>query len=145
MTTRTIIILFFLALLSCKKDTTPPTVCGTAGWPQGIWNVKCTVTGANKPDSVSFDINGGNTSTGTYYFKRFSNPNLPLFDSTNFCGDLNSDINVEIYSLDTTKIFTCSIYTNGNLIVQKTGHTVPTSTNSYPFSINSYYVGGQCK
>ena len=142
MVSRTIIILFLLTLLSCKKDTAPATpqkiVCGTEGWPQGNWKVKCVVTGANKPDSVSFDINGGHTNNGTYYFKRFLNPNLPLSDSTNFCGDLNSDINVRIYSLDTTKIFTCSIYTNSNLITQKTGHTVPNSTNSF-------YVGGQCK
>ena len=145
MTARTIIILFFLTLMSCNKDTTPPKVCGTEGWPQGIWKVKLRVTGSNKPDSVSFNIKGGNTITGTYYFKWFSNPKLPLADSTNFCGDLNSDINIEIFSLDTTKIFTCSIYTNDSLIIQKTGHTVPNSTNSYPFSTNSYFVGGQCK
>lgn len=126
-----------LILLSCKKDPIPaPTklVCGTNGWPQGNWKVKCIVAGISNPDSVSFDINGGQTQFGTYYLKRFSNPNLPLSNSTQFCGDYGSDINIRIYNTDTTKIFTCSIYTNGNLIVQKT-----TSWN------NHYSVSGQCK
>jgi hypothetical protein len=122
-----------LFLVSCNKDVgIPPqkSVCGTPGWPQGNWNVKCKVYGTASPDSVTFDINGGQTQFGSYYYKRFYAPGLPLVDSTNFCGDVKSDINVCLYSIDTTKIFYFSIYVNNVLLKQDTGHTF---TNSRMF------------
>ena len=117
----------YLSLVSCTKDAAIPTqksVCGTPGWPQGNWKVKCKVYGTASPDSVKFNINGGQPQFGSYYYKRFYAPGLPLVDSTNFCGDLNSDINVRLYSIDTTKIFYFSIYVNNVLVKQDTGHTV---------------------
>jgi hypothetical protein len=117
----------YLSLVSCSKDVSIPpqkSVCGTPGWQQENWKVKCTVNGTASPDSVIFDVNGGQTQFGSHYYRRFYAPRLPLVDSTNFCGDVNSDINVRLYSVDTTKTFYFSIYVNNVIVKQDTGQTV---------------------
>jgi len=80
------------------------------------------VTGNSIPDSANFNINLGQAQFGTVYYKTFINPTLTLMDSTNFCGDKNSDIILHVYNQDTTKIYTTKIYVNDSLIVQKTGY-----------------------
>ena len=114
-------------LSSCKKEVgiptnKPKTVCGTPGWPQVNCKVKFVVTGNSVPDSTNFNINGGQAQFGTVYKKTFVNPTLTLMDSTNFCGDKNSDIILNVYNIDTTKIYTTKIYVNDSLIIQKTGY-----------------------
>jgi hypothetical protein len=135
-------VIFIFLIFSCKKDIAVPkqakSVCGTEGWPQGNWKVKCTVKGTTSPDSVTFDINGGQVQFGTYYSKRFHHPLLTLKDSVDFCGNLNSDINVNIYSADTTKIFISSIFLNNVLVKIDTVHTV---SNTY----RTIGIHAQCK
>ena len=113
-------------LTSCKKDVgipnKPKTVCGTVGWPQVNCKVKFVVTGGATPDSANFNINGGQSQFGTVYNKTFINPSLILADSTNFCGDKGSDIILNVYNQDTTKIYTTKIYVNDSLIIQKIGY-----------------------
>jgi len=130
------VLLIPLFFISCKKDSAipnkPKTVCGTEGWPQGNWKIKFVVNGLVKPDSINFNINDGQTQFGTFYYKTFIQPSLILMDSTNFCGDKNSDIIIKVYNQDTTKTFTTTIFLNDSLIIQKTGY-------GYIFTV------GQCK
>jgi hypothetical protein len=123
-------------LISCKKNTVVPnqstTICGcgiggTKGWPQVRCNVKFVVYGTSIPDSVNFNINRGliklgiNHYIGGGYYKTFLKPSLILSDSTNFCGDKNSDISLTLHDPDITKTYTTEIYVNGILITQKIG------------------------
>lgn len=119
-------LLILTTLISCKRDTAIPnrtnTVCGTVGWPQVNCKVKFVVTGTSIPDSANFNINSGQARFGTVYNRTFINPTLILMDSTNFCGDKNSDILLNVYNHDTTKIYTTKIYVNDSLQIQLTGY-----------------------
>jgi len=123
-------ILFFcsVGLTSCVKDPVIPVqnverfVCGTEGWPQVNVKVKYVVTGATIPDSVNFNINDGQAQFGTVYYKTFPLPSLPLSDSTIFCGDLNSDIILDLFNQDTSKVFTGQIYVDDSLVAQAKGY-----------------------
>ena len=139
-----ILIISFISLFacSCSKDAAIPkqptqrTVCGTPGWPQGNWNIKYEITGTTVPDSIHWTVNMPNPST-SYYFRSRILPTLPLIDSTTFCGDLNSDINIFLFDHDTTNIYTCKIYVNNIL---KTNLTGKSALPSYWF-----FAGAQCQ
>ncbi len=130
------IILILTIVTSCKKDVAIPdktkTVCGTVGWPQVNCKVKFVVTGNSIPDSANFNINLGQGQFGTVYNRTFINPSLMLADSTIFCGDKNSDIILNVYNHDTTKIYTTKIYVNDTLQTQKSGY-------------RQIFTVGQCK
>ncbi len=118
--------LFIIIMLaSCTKDVAVQpennSVCGTVGWPQVNCKVKFVVTGNSMPDSVNFNINMGKAQSGTVYYRTFATPGLTLMDSTNFCGNKNSDVNLIVYNNDSTKNYTTKIYINDSLIIQETG------------------------
>lgn len=112
-------ILIVLTLASCAMDPPIPiakAVCGTPGFPQGNWKITFVVTGTTTPDSVTFDMNGGNINVGSYYRRFFLHPSMPLKDSTLFCGDIHSDANIQVFDRDTTHIYTALLYMNDSLI-----------------------------
>ncbi len=119
------IICAFIILTSCTKDPAIPkdqSICGRQGFPQGIWKVKFEVLGTTNPDTVIFNMNAGQTKFGTFFYKKYSSPSLPLADSVNFCGDKFSEPILYLYSQDTTKNFTCNIYVNNILRKTAYGH-----------------------
>ncbi|MCW3102015.1 MAG: hypothetical protein JWO09_455 [Bacteroidetes bacterium] len=112
------IVLFTFVLFSaCKKDPVlkTGTSTGTPGWPQGCWNVKYEVSGTTVPDSVHLNINMID------YIHNFISPSLTLTDSTNFCGDVNSDVNIFLFDHDTSHVYTCKIWINNVLKANVTG------------------------
>ena len=126
---------------ACHKNPPTPTptktVCGTQGWPQGNWKVKYIVSGLNTPDSVQFDINMGQAQFGTVYKRKFIHPTLIVTDSTNFCGDLNSDIRLLVFDHDTSKTYTCKIFVNNVLKADTLAKCASPS--------NYLFVVAQCK
>lgn len=139
---KTLVFLIPVLLLSCTKDPVVPptkkssTVCGTPGWPQGVWNIRYEISGAGTPDSIHWGVNIPNPST-SFYSRSIISPSLPLLDSTVFCGDLNSDINIFLYDHDTTHIYNCKIYVNNVLKTNATGQG--------QLPPNWFYAGAQCQ
>ena len=122
-----ILIISFITLLACScskdpiltKQKTPGIVCGTPGWPQGIWDIKYEITGTAVPDSIHWSVNA--PPNNSYSYRRRLLPTLPIIDSTTYCGDLNSDICIFLFDHDTTNIYTCKIYVNSVLKTSVTG------------------------
>ena len=110
--------LLFLLILGifsgCEKDP-PISKTPTPGWPHGCWNVKYVISGASVPDSVHLNVNM------TDYVHNVILPSLPLSDSTVFCGDYGSGVNVFLFDHDTSKIYNCKIYINNVLKANITG------------------------
>jgi hypothetical protein len=125
-----LLIISVIALFACscskdpaiQKQSVIKTVCGHPGWPQGNWNIKYEITGATVPDSLYWTVNMPDP-IASYYFRRRVLPSLPIIDSTTFCGDLNSDINIFLFDRDTTNIYNCKIYVNNVLKANVTGNS----------------------
>jgi hypothetical protein len=132
-----ILLFAMIALLagSCHKDPSaipsngPQCGCatlnaGTPNWPHGHWLVRYEITGATSPDSVYLRINIP-APYNPYYYKRVVSPSLPLSETTLYCGDLNSDIDISLWDHDTTYIYTCNIYVNNVLKTTVAGTSKP--------------------
>lgn len=120
------LLLILISISSCKKTSaTAPQLtsgCGRANMQNGLWKVKYIVTGSNSPSSVIFNMNAGQSQFGTYYYKTFNNPSLPLSDSLMFCGEVSSDIILNLMSSDTIQFYTAKIFVNDSLYCQKTSN-----------------------
>lgn len=129
---KSLILYIFLvvSLASCKKDNSiEPQNNNCSGTSTAIdtlahkYKFKLKVDGVSIPDSVDFVTSSGYDLYGSHYFKRYINPSLSLSDSGLVIAKVGNDISIIVYSSDTTKSFSTSIFISESLRLQKTANT----------------------